>query len=32
VPDALGGGGLSAEFNEDDLGGTVVRFRVIVGR
>ena len=32
VPDAIGGGGLSAEFNEDDLGGTIVRFRVVVGR
>jgi hypothetical protein len=32
VPDALGGGGLSAEFDERDLGGTIVRLRVIVGR
>jgi opacity protein-like surface antigen len=32
VPDAIGGGGLSAEFNERDLGGTTVRVRVIVGR
>jgi len=32
VSDAIGGGGLSAEFNEDDLGGTTIRFRVIVGR
>lgn len=32
VPDAIGGGGLSAEFNETNLGGTTIRFRVIVGR
>lgn len=32
VPDAIGGGGLSAEFNEDDLGGTTFRLRVIIGR
>jgi opacity protein-like surface antigen len=32
VPDAIGGGGLSAEFNEDDLGGTTIRLRVIIGR
>ena len=32
VPDAIGGGGLSAEFDEDDLGGTMIRLRVVVGR
>jgi opacity protein-like surface antigen len=31
VPDALGTGGVSAEFNETDLGGGTFRFRVIVG-
>jgi hypothetical protein len=32
VPDALGAGGLSAEFNEDDLGGLIMRIRVLFGR
>ena len=32
VPNALGEGGLSAEFNEDDLGGIIVRARVLFGR
>ena len=32
VPNALGKGGLSADFNEKDLGGATARFRVIVGR
>ena len=32
VPDALGAGGLSAEFDETDLGGLLVRARVIFGR
>lgn len=32
VPDALGAGGLSAEFSEDDLGGVIVRARVLFGR
>jgi hypothetical protein len=32
VPDALGAGGLSAEFDERDLGGVVVRARLIFGR
>lgn len=32
VPDALGAGGLSAEFNEDDLGGLIMRVRVLFGR
>lgn len=32
VPDAIGAGGLSQEFNENDLGGVIVRARVIFGR
>lgn len=32
VPDAIGAGGLSAEFNEKDLGGVIVRARVLFGR
>lgn len=32
VPDALGAGGLSAEFDETDLGGLVIRARVLFGR
>jgi opacity protein-like surface antigen len=32
VPDAIGAGGLSAEFNEKDLGGTTIRARIIIGR
>ena len=32
VPDALGAAGLSAEFDETDLGGLLVRARVIFGR
>lgn len=32
VPDALGAGGLSAEFNETDLGGLIVRARFVFGR
>ena len=32
VPDALGAGGLSAEFNEKDLGGVILRARVLFGR
>jgi hypothetical protein len=31
VPGALGDGGLSQEFDEDDLGGLAVRFRLMVG-
>jgi hypothetical protein len=31
VPDALGKGGVSEQFNETDLGGGTFRFRVIVG-
>jgi hypothetical protein len=32
VPDAIGNGGVSAVFNEDDLGGTSFRARITVGR
>lgn len=32
VPDAIGAGGLSAEFDENDLGGVIVRARVLFGR
>jgi hypothetical protein len=32
VPDALGNGGVSAAFNEDNLGGTSFRARITVGR
>lgn len=32
VPDAIGSGGVSAAFNEDDLGGTSFRARITVGR
>ena len=32
VNDILGLGGISQEFNEDNLGGTAARFRVMVGR
>jgi opacity protein-like surface antigen len=32
VPDALGEGGVSAAFDETDLGGTSVRFKIIFGR
>jgi hypothetical protein len=32
VPDALGGGGVSKAFSEDNLGGTSVRFKITVGR
>ena len=32
VPDALGAGGLSAEFDENNLGGVIVRVRVLFGR
>lgn len=32
VPDAIGTGGVSAAFNEDDLGGTSFRARIKVGR
>jgi opacity protein-like surface antigen len=32
IPDAIGQGGVSAEFNETDLGGTSLRFKVTFGR
>src|SRR5437870_7257322 len=34
VPDALGQdpNGISREFNEKDLGGTTIRFKVVIGR
>lgn len=32
VPDAIGAGGLSAEFGEKDLGGLIVRARLLFGR
>ena len=32
VPDALGNGGVSETFNEDNLGGTSFRARITVGR
>jgi len=32
VPDAIGAGGLSDAFNEHDLGGLIVRARVLFGR
>lgn len=32
VPDALGEGGVSAEFDESDLGGRTVRLKITIGR
>lgn len=32
VPDALGQDGASKEFGDTDLGGTIIRFRLVVGR
>jgi hypothetical protein len=32
VPDALGAGGLSADFDENNLGGVIARVRVLFGR
>lgn len=32
VPDAIGGSGVSSVFGDDDLGGTTVRLKLIVGR
>lgn len=32
VPDALGGGGVSAAFNENDLGGAAIRLKINIGR
>jgi hypothetical protein len=32
VPDAIGTGGVSAEFGEDNLGGSSLRLKIVVGR
>ena len=32
VPDAIGEGGVSAAFNENDLGGTSFRLKITIGR
>jgi hypothetical protein len=32
VPDAIGAAGVSAAFDETDLGGTSVRLKITVGR
>lgn len=32
IPDAIGGGGVSQVFEEDDLGGTSLRVRIVLGR
>jgi hypothetical protein len=32
IPDALGAGGVSAAFDEDNLGGVIWRLKVVVGR
>ena len=32
VPDILGNGGISEDASEHDLGGTAIRFKVVVGR
>jgi hypothetical protein len=32
VPDALGAGGVSTEFDEDNLGGTSYRLKISIGR
>jgi hypothetical protein len=32
IPDAIGDAGVSAEFNETDLGGTSIRFKITIGR
>jgi len=32
IPDALGGAGVSADFNETDLGGAAVAVRLVVGK
>ena len=32
VPDAIGAAGVSAEFDESDLGGTSIRVKITVGR
>ena len=32
VPDSIGEGGVSAAFDEHDLGGTTLRFKITIGR
>jgi hypothetical protein len=32
IENIIGGGGISQEFGEDNLGGTAARFRIIIGR
>ena len=32
VPDAIGKGGVSQGFNETNLGGTSLRFKITIGR
>lgn len=32
VPDAIGAGGVSAQFDETNLGGTSIRFKITIGR
>ena len=32
VPDAIGEAGVSAFFDETDLGGTTIRFKITIGR
>ena len=32
IPDAIGAGGVSAAFNEDDIGGATFRLKISVGR
>lgn len=32
IPDAIGAGGVSAAFQEDDLGGTTIRLKISIGR
>jgi len=32
VPDAIGDSGVSEAFNETDLGGTTLRFKITIGR
>jgi hypothetical protein len=32
IPGILGNGGISQDVDEKDLGGTAVRFKIVVGR
>jgi hypothetical protein len=32
VPDAIGESGVSKAFNETDLGGTTLRFKITIGQ